>query len=92
MDLLDPAEMDIATLTEALALSLPGDTALLQAGHESGDQSKEGISPRPIAAVLRGSDDEGPVLLVRICITDVGYLHELRDTVLSSCPRALLTM
>ena len=38
---------------------------------------------RPIAALYQDTDKEGAVLLVRICISDVGYLHELRDTLLA---------
>ena len=39
---------------------------------------------RPVAALYRDSDDEGRVaLLVRISISDVAYLHELRDTMLA---------
>ena len=38
---------------------------------------------RPIAAMYHDTDDQGcPALLVRIAISDVAYLHELRDIVL----------
>ena len=69
VNLIDCADPE--KLTEMLAAALPGDRVR---------ENASGSHPRPIAA-LYGDDDKA--LLARIAISDVGYLHELRDTILA---------
>ena len=82
INVLDNDAFQVLDVYKALQDALPGPSRGAQ---------QDGSQCRPIAGLyLDDSDSKGLALLVRISISDVGYLHELRNTVLAGHTARLL--